>query len=172
VPNLISQQTIENRIFIIRNQRVMIDRDLAELYEIETKHLNRQVKRNKHRFPKEFMFVLTTKEKSELVTKWHRFRPMKHSSSLPCAFTEHGVAMLATVLNSEIAVKMSIEIVKTFIKLRKIILTHKQVAKKLKQLESKIDNHDIEIRSLFEAIRQLTTEQVKPKRRIGFYVNQ
>lgn len=170
--NLVLQQGIENRIFVIRNQRVMVDRDLAELYEIETKHLNRQVRRNKHRFPKEFMFTLTVKEKNELVTKCHRFQSMKYSSSLPSVFTEHGVAMLATVLNSEIAVKMSIEIIKTFIKLRKIISTHKQVAKKLKQLEGKIDKHDEDIRSLFEAIRQLTTNGQKPKKKIGFYIGE
>src|ERR1051326_5971028 len=91
---------IEQRIFIIRGHKVMIDRDLAELYNVPTKHLNRQVKRNKIRFPKEFMFRLTTKEKNELIANCHRFESLKHSIVLPYVFTEHGVAMLATVLNS------------------------------------------------------------------------
>ncbi|MBU2600483.1 ORF6N domain-containing protein, partial [bacterium] len=89
---LILQETIEQRIFLIRGHKVMIDRDLAELYGVETKYLNRQVKRNIERFPEEFMFNLTTEEKNELVTICHRFRTMKHSSALPFAFTEHGVA--------------------------------------------------------------------------------
>lgn len=89
---LVPVETIEKRIFLIRDQKVMIDRDLAELYGVETKHLNRQVKRNIDRFPDEFMFQLTTIEKDELVTNWHRFNSLKHSSSLQYAFTEHGVA--------------------------------------------------------------------------------
>jgi hypothetical protein len=89
--DLIPKETIEQRIFLIRNQKVMIDRDLAELYGVETKHLNRQVKRNIQRFPEEFMFQLTNKERNQLVTICHRFKTMKHSSSLPYAFTEHGV---------------------------------------------------------------------------------
>ena len=148
----------------------MIDRDLAELFCVETKHLNRQVRRNHDRFPKEFMFRLTKRERNELVTNWHRFKILKHSTSLPYVFTEHGVAMLATVLNSSIAVKVSIRIIKTFIKLRKVISAHKHLAGKLKKLESKIGKHDEEIRSLFQAIRELTTEAQKPKRRIGFYL--
>ena len=110
---LILQGAIEQRIFLIRGQRVMVDRDLAELYGVETKYLNRQVKRNKQRFPREFMFQLIPNERDELVTNWHRFESMKHSSVLPYAFTEHGVAMLASVLNSDIAVKISVTIIKT-----------------------------------------------------------
>jgi len=91
--DLIPQETIEQRIFLIRNQKVMIDRDLAELYGVETKHLNRQVKRNIQRFPEEFMFQLTIEERNQLVTICHRFKTMKHSGSPPYAFTEHGVAM-------------------------------------------------------------------------------
>lgn len=90
---LIPRGAIEQRIFLIRGQRVMVDRDIAELYRVETKYLNRQVKRNKQRFPREFMFRVTEVEKDELVTNWHRFESMKHSSVLPYVFTEHGVAM-------------------------------------------------------------------------------
>ena len=169
--SLIKQDGIETRILLIRGQRIMIDRDLAELFDVETKYLNRQVRRNIERFSGEFMFRLTRREKNELVTNWHRFTILKHSSSLPYAFTEHGVAMLATVLNSKLAVKASIRIIKAFIKLRRFILTHKQLAKKLKQLESKVEKHDGEIQSIFEAIRNLTLLPEKPKRKIGFYVD-
>jgi len=106
---IITQGLIENNIFLIRGQKIMIDRDLAKLYGVETKYLNRQVKRNIGRFPGEFMFQLNPEEKNELVTKCHRFETMKHSSVLPYAFTEHGVAMLASVLKSETAVKISIQ---------------------------------------------------------------
>ncbi|MFH1561909.1 MAG: ORF6N domain-containing protein [Nitrospirota bacterium] len=166
---LILQETIEQKIFLIRGHKVMIDRDLAELYGVETKYLNRQVKRNIERFPEEFMFNLTTEEKNELVTICHRFRTMKHSSALPFAFTEHGVAMLASVLKSERAIKISISIIKAFVKLREIISTHKEFVYKLNELEGKTEKHDTQIQAIFEAIRQLMTPTEKPKRRIGFY---
>ena len=149
----------------------MIDKDLAELYDVETKYLNRQVKRNIQRFPKEFMFRLSKRERNELVTNWHRFTVLKHSSSLPYAFTEHGVAMLATVLNSEIAIKASIRIIKAFIKLRKFISTHRQLAQKLKQLENRVDKHDSEILNIFNAIHKIMFPPEKPKRKIGFNIN-
>jgi hypothetical protein len=100
--NIVPAETIENRILFIRGQKVMIDRDLAELYGVTTKYLNRQVKRNIERFPEAFMFTLSEQEKQELVTNWHRFDPIKHSVVFPYVFTEHGIAMLASVLNSDI----------------------------------------------------------------------
>src|SRR3989338_1078470 len=127
---LVPQEIIQQRIFLIRGQKVMIDHDLAGLYGVETKYLNRQVRRNQERFPEEFMFRLTREETRELVTNCHRFESLKHSSYLPCAFTEHGVAMLASVLKSKRAVKISIHIVKTFVKLRQIISSHKELAHK------------------------------------------
>ncbi len=165
---LIPHEKIEQRIFLIRSHKIMIDRDLAELYGVETKYLNRQVKRNIQRFPDEFMLQLSSEEKDELVTICHRFRTMKHSSTLPYAFTEHGVAMLASVLKTERAVKISISIIKTFVKLREIVSTHKELAHKLSQLERKIERHDTEIQAIFEAIRQLMTPPEKPHRKIGF----
>ncbi len=146
----------------------MIDRDLAELYGVETKYLNRQVKRNTDRFPEEFMFRLTKREKGELVTICHRFESMKHSSVLPHAFTEHGVAMLASVLKGKRAVAISIVIIKTFVKLRQMITTHKELASKLTELERKIERHDDEIQAIFNAIRQLMKPPEKPKKKIGF----
>ncbi len=167
---LVLHEKIEDKIFLIRGHRIMIDRDLAQLYGVETKYLNRQVKRNQERFPEEFMFQLTKDEKEELVTNWHRFEKLKHSSTLPHAFTEHGVAMLSSVLNSGQAVKISIQIIKTFVKLRELISSHKELALKLSQLERKIEKHDEEIMGIFEAIRQLMVEpEDKPKKRIGFH---
>ncbi len=167
---LIPQEVIQQRIFLIRGRKVMIDRDLAELYGVETKYLNRQVKRNIKRFPKEFVFQLEEKEKSELVTICHRFETMKHSSALPYAFTEHGVAMLASVLNSERAIKASIHIIQTFVKLREMISTHKDLRRKLAELEKRIEGHDVKIQTIFRAIRQLMEPPPEPpKRRIGFH---
>jgi len=133
----------------------MLDRDLAELYGVETKHLNRQVKRNIQRFPEEFSFRLNKSEKIELVTICHRFRSMKHSTSLPYVFTEHGVAMLASVLNSERAIKISIAIIKTFVKLKEIMCSHKELLLRLDALEIKYANHDNKIIEIFKAIQQL-----------------
>src|SRR4030042_3575921 len=131
---LIPSEEIARRIFVIRGQKVMLDSDLAELFGVETKQINRQVKRNIRRFPLEFMFRLTKQERDELVPIWHQFNKMKHSYALPYAFTEHGVAMLASVLKSERAIKMSIIIVKTFVKLREIISSHKELIFKLNEL--------------------------------------
>jgi phage regulator Rha-like protein len=167
---LIPQERVEQRIFLIRRHKVMIDRDLAELYGVKTKYLNQQVRRNIKRFPQEFMFPLTEGERDELVAICNRFKTMKHSSVLPSAFTEHGVVMLASVLKSERAVKISIIIVKTFVKLREIISTHKELAYKLCELERKIEKHDTEIRDISEAIRQLMAPPEETKRRIGFHI--
>ncbi len=152
---LIPQEVVEKRIYIVRGQRVMLDRDLAELYGVKTRHLNRQVKRNIKRFPMEFMFQLTRQERNELVPIWHQFGKMKHSYVMPHAFTEHGVAMLASVLNSDRAIKISIIIINTFVRLREILSTHKELAYKLRELEGKVEKHDTEIQAIFEAIRQL-----------------
>jgi len=155
MPTLIPQEVIEQKIFLIRGKKVMLDRDLAELYGVETKYLNRQVRRNIQRFPEEFSFRLNKQEKIGLVTICHRFKSMKHSTSLPYAFTEYGVAMLASVLNSERAVKISIAIIKTFVKLREIIYTHKELLLRLQALEVKYANHDNKIIEIFKAIEQL-----------------
>lgn len=169
---IVPVEVIEQRIYLIRGQKVMIDRDLAELYGVETKYLNRQVKRNILRFPPEFMFQLNEDEKNELVTIWHRFSTLKHSTVLPYAFTEHGVAMLASVLKSERAVKISIHIIKTFVKLRQIISSHKELAHKLEQLEWKIEKHDEEIKLIFDAIRQLMAQPEPKEKKIGFRVRE
>ncbi|MCK9426516.1 MAG: ORF6N domain-containing protein [Ignavibacteriaceae bacterium] len=165
-------ERIENKILLIRGQRVMLDRDLAELYGVETKNLNRQVKRNPERFPSEFMFQLTLSEKNELVTDWHRFNSLKHSTVLPFAFTEYGALMLASVLNSPRAIEAGIYVVRAFVHLKEILLTHKELAQKLKELEYKIETHDEQITAIFEAINQLLTPPPAPKRKIGFEVKE
>jgi len=146
----------------------MLDRDLAELYGVETKHLNRQIKRNQARFPNEFMFQLTKTEKHELVTNWHRLSKLKHSSTLPNAFTEHGVAMLATVLRSELAIKISILIIKTFVQSRKHLKLHHKLDKKIKELASKVNQHDTEIGLIIRAIEKMIVSEGKTKGKIGF----
>ena len=171
MPNiLIPSEKIENKIFLIRNKRVMLDKDLAELYGVKTKALNQAVKRNIERFPEYFMFQLTQEEaeisRSQFVTL-NRGQNIKY---LPYAFTEQGVAMLSSVLNSKRAIQVNIQIMITFTKLREMIGNHKELTEKLKQLENKIEKHDSEIQSIFDAIRQIMTPPVKPKRKVGFYV--
>ena len=148
----------------------MIDRELAALYGVKTKYLNRQVRRNIGRFPGEFMFQLNKAETKELVTIWHQFNSIKHSHVLPYAFTEHGVAMLASILRTERAVAISIVIVKTFVKLRQILSINKELAAKLEELERRVGGHDVKIQAIFEAIKRLTMplEPEKKKRKIGF----
>jgi ORF6N domain len=170
--NQISVRLIESKIFVIRGQKVMLDRDLAILYAVETKYLNRQVKRNIERFPLEFMFQLTLEEKKELVPKWHRLDTLKHSSSLPFVFTEHGTIMLASVLNSPRAIEASVFIVRAFVRLRELLASHKDLSQKLKELESKFEGHDEQIKDIINAINQLLLPPEKPKRQIGFSVKE
>jgi len=165
---LISEQAIGQKIYLIRGQKVMLDRDLARLYEVSTGRLNEQVKRNKKRFPEDFAFLLTRQEvmilKSQIATsRWGGRR------KLPYAFTEQGVAMLSGVLNSERAILVNIAIIRAFVNLRHILSSNKELALKLEQLERKIEKHDTEIHAIFEAIRQLMAPPEKPKRSIGFH---
>lgn len=129
---------IEDRIFIIRDQQVMIDRDLAELYGVETKVLNQAVKRNIDKFPEDFRFQLTNEEKKELVTNCDRFESLKHSNVNPHSFTEHGVLMLANVLKSEIATQMSIRLVKAFVQLRKTLSSNVQLNLEIEKIRNYI----------------------------------
>lgn len=167
---LILKERIENKIYFLRGQKVMLDLDLAELYRVLTKRLNEQVKRNIKRFPKDFMFQLTSKEanilRSQFATSSYGGRRY-----VPYAFTEQGVAMLSSVLNSERAIQVNIQIMRTFTRLRRIISSHRQLANKLKQLGKRIDKHDDEIQTIFEAINSLVAIEQKPKRKIGFYVS-
>src|SRR4030066_149358 len=152
---LIPIEIIEQRILLIRGQKVMLSTHLAELYDVETRVLNQAVKRNISRFPEDFMFQLNNSEAEQLVSQ--NVIPHKKylGGSLPYVFTEQGVAMLSSVLNSERAVEINIEIMRAFVRLREMILSNKDLARKLDALEHKLESHDVNIRSLFEAIRQL-----------------
>ncbi|MFA6280924.1 MAG: ORF6N domain-containing protein [Candidatus Omnitrophota bacterium] len=163
------EEMVKQKIYLIRGQKVMLDRDLAELYGVSTKVLNQAVKRNTGRFPADFMFRLTNKEKDKLVTNCDRFKTLKHSTVTPSVFTEHGILMLSSVLNSEHAIQINIAIVRIFIKLREIFFNHKKLAIKLNELERKVEDHDKEIEAIFDVIRELM-EPVpqKPKGKIGF----
>ena len=165
---LIPAEVIENKILLIRSEKVMLDADLAALYGVTTKRLNEQVKRNRERFPEDFMFQLFEKEKAEVVANCDHLKRLKFSPNLPYAFTEHGAIMLATVLNSPVAVQASIQVVRAFVKLRQMLSTNKELAHKLSQLERKIEKHDEEIKAIFDAIRQLMIPPEKKKGKIGF----
>ena len=157
-----------SRILLIRGQRIMLDVDLARLYGVSTKRLNEQVKRNRDRFPADFMFQLTSKEKTRVVATCDHLQRLKFSATSPHAFTEHGALMLASVLNTLRAVEVSMFVVRAFVKLRENLSTHRTLALKLMELERKIQNHDEHIRSLFDAIRELMRPPEPPRRRIGF----
>jgi len=164
---LIPLEVIENKIFIIRGQKVMLDSDLAALYGVTVKRLNEQVKRNTKRFPSDFMFQLNEKELENLrsqiaTTSWGGRR------YIPYVFTEQGVAMLSGVLNSDRAIQVNIAIMRVFVKLRAILSTHKDLAHKLDKLERGMEKHDKEIHTIFQAIRELMKPPEKHKRKIGF----
>ena len=167
---IVLEKKIENKIYCIRGKRVMLDKDLAELYGVKTKVLNQAVKRNIERFPEYFMFQLTKEEAEVLRSQIVTLKQGEHLKYLPYVFTEQGVAMLSSVLNSKKAIQVNIQIMITFTKLREMIVNHKELAETLKQLESKVEKHDSEIQSIFNAIRQLMMPPEKPKRKIGFYV--
>lgn len=165
---IVSQVKIEERILLIRGEKVIIDADLAGFYGIPTKRLNEQVKRNKKRFPKDFMFQLTADEKSEVVANCDHLAKLKYSKALPYAFTEHGAIMAASVLNSTRAINVSIFIVRAFIRLRRTIAEHRGIARKLEELERKVADHDEQILTVLEAIHQLMAPPAKTRRKIGY----
>jgi hypothetical protein len=166
----IHPQPIESSILLIRGHRVMLDAELARLYRVSTKRLNEQVKRNKHRFPADFMFRLDSREAEGLRSQFATSKANKGGRRyLPFAFTEHGAVMLATVLNSPIAVQASIQVVRAFVKLREAVGMQRKLVHKLLELEKRMGEHDSEIAALFEAIRQLMRPVEKPRRQIGFH---
>lgn len=150
---------IQNRILVLRNQQVMIDRDLAELYGVDTKRLNEQVKRNIQRFPKNFMFQLEDKEKTELVAICDRFTTLKHSSSNPYAFTEQGVAMLSAVLKSETAVKMSIQIMNAFVEMRHFLQNNSRLFEEIVNIKVHQKQSDRKIDQLFDLMDKYKIEE-------------
>ena len=165
---IIPAKAIQQKIYLVRGHKVMLDKDLAILYGVKPIRLREQVKRNIKRFPGDFMFRINSEE-VDLMVSQNAIPSRKHlGGHNPYVFSEQGVAMLATVLNSERAILVNIEIMRTFVKLRAIFLTHKQLASKLNQLERQIGEHDKGIHTIFEALRQLMTPLEKKKRNIGF----
>ncbi|MEK7142602.1 MAG: ORF6N domain-containing protein [Patescibacteria group bacterium] len=162
--DLVIQELIEQKIYLIRGQKVMLDRDLALLYEITTSNFNKAVSRNLDHFPDDFMFKLTKEEFHNLIfqfgtSKWGGTRKN------PRVFTEHGILMLSSVLNSKRATQVNIQIMRTFIKLRKLLGTHKKLLKKIEEMEKRYDK---QFRIVFEIIRELAPSSGEPKRKIGF----
>jgi phage regulator Rha-like protein len=163
---IIPQQLIENKILFIRGKKVMLDRDLAALYGVETKMLNRAVKRNTERFPEDFMFQLSKEEYTELLRcQFGTLKRGQHSKYSPYAFTENGVAMLSSVLNSRRAIQVNIQIMRTFTKIREMIATHKELKQKIEEMEKK---YDYQFKVVFDAIKQLVELPQRPRKRIGF----
>ncbi|MFA7255254.1 MAG: ORF6N domain-containing protein [Candidatus Omnitrophota bacterium] len=163
---LIPHERVFRTILLLRGQKVMLDADLAELYGVSTKRLNEQVRRNTDRFPADFMFRLTREEKKEVVANCDHLKQLKFSSTLPNAFTEYGAIMLATVLNTRLAVRMSLQVVRAFVRLREILATHKDLARKIEEMEMQYDSN---FRVLFNAVRQLSNPPVRKKPFIGFH---
>jgi hypothetical protein len=167
---IVPLERVERAILVIRGHKVILDTDLAAFYGVTAKRLNEQVKRNIERFPPDFMFQLTGEEHASLRSQSATLKVGRgqHRKFLPYAFTEHGAIMAASVLNAPKAIEMSILVVRAFVKLRNILATHRQLATKFAELERKLSTHDQQIVVLFDAIRELMTPPVKPKRRIGF----
>jgi hypothetical protein len=164
----IAVDVVAKKILLIRGLKVMLDSDLAGLYGVRTKELNKAVQRNKGRFPADFMFRLTSAEVKNL-----RFQIGTSSSYggrryLPYVFTQEGVAMLSSVLRSQRAVRVNVQIMRAFVRLRDILTVHKDLARRLEVLEKKFDTHDVQIKLVFETIRDLMRQPEKPKGRIGF----
>ena len=185
---IIPAEQIALRIRYFRGEKVLLDFDLAALYDVETRILNQAVRRNTDRFPADFMFQLSSQEAeklSQVVTPSVAGHNVSNSSQLvmssgkhrgkryrPYAFTEQGVAMLSSVLNSESAVKMNIAIMRAFVQLRRALQANRELARKFSELEQRIDKHDSEIAAILEAIRQLMAPPAKPRREIGFHVRE
>ena len=171
------EKLVVSKIYLIRGQKVMIDADLAELYSIETRRLNEQVKRNIERFPEDFMFVLTETE-YEILMSQNATSSWGGRRKLPSAFTEHGVLMLSSILNSTTAIQVNIKIMRIYIKLREILLNHKDILLKLEQLEKQmfiqdalLNKHEDEIQLIFAALKQLLSPQPIQRKKIGFIDN-
>lgn len=169
---LIPAESITSKILLIRNEKVLLDKDLAELYGVEVKQLKRAVRRNIERFPSDFMFILTRSEYSSLRYQIGTLKRGEHSKYLPFAFTEQGVAMLSSVLNSQRAVQVNIAIMRAFVQMRKFLYSNDALAQKLKELEKKtikkFADQQKQINIIFETIKQLIIEEDKPARRIGY----
>jgi len=168
---LVPAESVITKIVVIKNQKVILDRDLAALYGVETRALKQAVRRNIKRFPEDFMFQLGKKEIDQMVSQTVIPSKSYFGGANPMAFTEQGVAMLSSVLKSERAIEVNILIMRAFVKLREIISTHKKVEEKLKDLESKLKEHDDQIVEIVQVINQLIAPPETPKKKIGFTID-
>ncbi len=169
---IISIERIAQRIRHLRGEKVLFDSDLAQLYGVTTGNLNKAVNRNRHRFPSDFMFQLTAEEAKRLIFQFGISKRRGGRRHMPYAFTEQGVAMLSSVLNSERAVKVNIAIMRAFVNMRRMLETNRELARKFSELERRVGKHDEEIAAIIEAIRQLMAPAEKPRREIGFHVRE
>jgi hypothetical protein len=169
---IIPIQQVAQAIRFLRGERVLLDFDLARLYRVTTGNLNKAVRRNRDRFPADFMFQLTAEETKSLMFQIGISKGRGGRRHFPYAFTEQGVAMLSSVLNSERAVKVNIAIMRAFVKLRQMLETNRELAQKFSELERRVGKHDEEIAAIIEAIRQLMAPPEKPRREIGFHVRE
>lgn len=163
----LNDQNLVNRIFLVNGIKVMLDSDLADLYHVPTKRLNEQVKRNRDRFPKDFMFQLT-------IEQWENLKSQNATSSwggrrnLPYAFTEHGVAMLSRVLKSKIAIQVNIQVIRVFIKMREVLLTNKELLIEINKIRRQVDSHDEKIELIFNYLKQFVNDKEEQREPIGF----
>ncbi|HEY6503022.1 MAG TPA: ORF6N domain-containing protein [Chitinophagaceae bacterium] len=165
---MIPDELVMNKIYVIRGQKVMLDRDLAGLYDIKPIRLREQVKRNSSRFPENFMFQLSKEEVNTMVSHF-AIPSRKHLGGyLPYAFTEHGVLMLANVLRSERAIQVSIRIIEIFVKIREMLLTHKDILLQLEKIEKKLTGHDEDLQLIFKYLKQLLNPPQPSRPKIGF----
>ncbi len=170
--DIIPIQQVAKAIRFVREERVLLDFDLARLYGVSTGNLNKAVRRNHDRFPADFMFQLTAEETKSLIFQIGISKGQGGRRHFPYAFTEQGVAMLSSVLNSERAVKVNIAIIRAFVKLRQALETNRELAHKFSELEKRVGKYDEEIGAILEAIRQLMAPSEKPRREIGFHVRE
>jgi len=168
---LVSEQKILNRIFVVRNEKVLLDRDLAELYGVETKRLKETVKRNMERFPKDFMFEMTAIE----FTKWKENVTLSAADKqglryAPFCFTEQGVTMLSCILNSKTAIEVNLRVIRVFVKMREYALTHKEILLQLAKLEKEVKGNSKDIENIFMVLKELLSKESKPtpRNKIGF----
>ncbi len=167
----IPAEIILNKIIEMRDKKVMVDTDLAELYGVTTKRLNEQVKRNIKRFPEDFMFQITKDEKDSLISQFEHLNKLKFSSALPYAFTEHGAVMLASVLNSDKAIEVNIQIVRVFTEIRELLASNLNLRLEVEKIKKKVDHQDKNIEVIFRYFDELLEQQQQPRKEIGYKIS-
>lgn len=167
----IPTEIILNKIIEMRGKKVMVNSDLAELYGVTTKRLNEQVKRNIKRFPEDFMFQVTKEEKDSIILQFEHLNKLKFSSTLPYAFTEHGAVMLASVLNSDKAIEVNIQIVRVFTQIRELLASNLDLRLEVEKIKKKVDNQDKNIEVIFRYFDELLEQKAQPRKEIGYKIS-